>query len=58
MAKREPTLTILEMETKLRCKADSLVYPTETVKRFYSDLRPVSDGIEEKSKDNSKSMKR
>jgi hypothetical protein len=50
MAKREPTLTILDMEAKLRCKADSLVYPTETVKRFYSDLRPVSDGIEEKIK--------
>ena len=50
MAKRKPTLTLLEMESKLGYKVDSSTHPTETVKRFYSDLRPVPDGTYNKTK--------
>jgi predicted nucleotidyltransferase len=49
MAKRKPTLTLLEMENELGYKVDTSIHPAETVKRFYSDLRPVPDGTYEKT---------
>jgi hypothetical protein len=50
MAKRRPTLALLEMENELGYKVDSSSQLTETVKRFYSDLKPVPDGTFEKTK--------
>lgn len=50
MAKRKPTLTLVEMERKLGYKIDSLNYPDEGVKRFYSDLRPVPNSVYERTK--------
>ena len=50
MAKRKPTLTFMEMERKLGYKIDSLNYPDEAVKRFYSDLRPVPSSVYERIK--------
>lgn len=51
MAKAKPSLTIAEMESKLGYKVDSLTYPEENAKRFYSNLRPVSNSIYEKTKE-------
>ena len=50
MAKAKPSLTLVEMESRLGYKVDSLTYPDESSKRFYSDLRPVSNSIYEKIK--------
>jgi hypothetical protein len=50
MAKRKPTFTLVEMERKLGYKIDSLNYPDDGVKRFYSDLRPVPDSVYERTK--------
>lgn len=41
MAKAKPSLTLVEMESKLGYKVDFLTYPDESSERFYSDLRPV-----------------
>ena len=51
MAKAKPSLTLVEMESKLGYKVDSLNYPEESVKRFYSSLRPVPDSRYEKTKE-------
>jgi hypothetical protein len=45
MAKRKPTLTLMEMERKLGYNINSLNYPDEGVNCFYSDLRPVPQCI-------------
>ena len=50
MAKRKPTLTLVEMERKLGYEIDSLNYPDDGVKRFYSDLRPVPNSVYERTK--------
>jgi hypothetical protein len=50
MAKRKPTATLVEMETILGFKVDSLNYPNESVQRLYSDLVPVSHCAYEKTK--------
>jgi hypothetical protein len=50
IAKRKPTLTLVEMERKLGYKIDSLNYPDEGVKRFYSDLRPVPSSVYERTR--------
>ena len=50
MAKAKPSLTLVEMESRLGYKVDSLTYPDESSKRFYSDLRPVPNSIYEKTK--------
>lgn len=41
MAKVRPSLTLVEMESKLGYKVDSLTYPDKSSERFYSDLRPI-----------------
>ena len=51
MAKARPSLTLLEMEAKLGYKLDSLNYPDEHLKRFYSDLRPVPRSIYQRTKE-------
>ena len=51
MAKAKPSLTLVEMESKLGYKVDSLTYPDESVKRFYSDLRLVPNSNYEKTKE-------
>lgn len=50
MAKAKPSLTLVEMESRLGYNVDSLTYPDESSKRFYSDLRPVPNSIYEKTK--------
>ena len=50
MAKRKPTLTLVEMERKPGYEIDSLNYPDDGVKRFYSDLRPVPNSVYERTK--------
>ena len=50
MAKRKPTLTLVEMERELGYQINSLTHPTEAMRRFYSDLRPVPDCAYEKTK--------
>ena len=49
MAKRKPILTLVEMETRLGYKVDSLNYPDDGVTRFYSNLRPVPNSICERT---------
>ena len=51
MAKAKPSLTLAEMESKLGYKVDSLNYPHESVKRFYSDLRLVPKSTFEKTRE-------
>ena len=51
MAKAKSSLTLVEMESKLGYKVDSFTYPDESVKRFYSSLRPVPDSTYEKTKE-------
>lgn len=41
MAKAQPSQTLVEMESKLGYKVNSLTYPDESSMRFYSDLRPI-----------------
>lgn len=41
MAKAQPSQTLVEMESKLGYKVNSLTYPDESPMRFYSDLRPI-----------------
>lgn len=50
MAKAKPSLTLVEMESRLGYNVDFLTYPDESSKRFYSDLRPVPNSIYEKTK--------
>ncbi len=50
MAKRRPTLTLVEMERELGYKINSLNYPDDGVQRFYSDLRPVPNSLYERTK--------
>jgi hypothetical protein len=50
MAKAKPSLTLVEMESKLGYKVDSLAYPDESVKRFYSDLEPMPSSVYEKTR--------
>lgn len=50
MAKRKPTLTLVEMERELGYNVDSLTHPAEALRRFYSDLRPVADSAYERIK--------
>ena len=45
MAKRQPKLDIEEMENQLGYKIDQSVYPEDDVRRFYSDLRPISGSL-------------
>lgn len=49
MAKRKPTLTLLEMETEMEYHIDWSANPPDLAKRFYSDLRPVPDGTYKKT---------
>ena len=51
MAKAKPSLTLVEMESKLGYKVDSFTHPDESVKRFYSSLRPVPNSTYEKTKE-------
>lgn len=50
MAKAKPSLTLLEMERKLGYKVDSLTYPDERSKRFYSDLRQIPNSTYEQTR--------
>ncbi len=50
MAKHEPTLTLVGMETKLGYKISDSNYPDDCVQRFFCDLRPVLDSIYERTK--------
>lgn len=50
MAKRKPTLTLVEMERELGYDFHSLAQPVDTTRRFYSDLRPVADSAYERIK--------
>ncbi len=50
MAKRKPTPTLIEMERKLGYKVDDFNYGDERARRFYSDLRPVPNGLYERTK--------
>ncbi len=50
MAKRRPMLTLVEMERKLGYSIDASNYPNDGEKRFYSDLRPVSTNVYERTK--------
>ena len=43
MSKYQPYPTLADMERRLKYTIDSLSYTSETVMRFYYDLRPVSD---------------
>ncbi|KND93052.1 hypothetical protein TOPH_02369 [Tolypocladium ophioglossoides CBS 100239] len=45
MAKRKPTLSLLEMEGALGYKVDSFIGIGNIGHRFYSDLTPIVDGI-------------
>ena len=45
MAKARPLPTLEEMENKLGFKIDSLTYPDDISKNFYSDLRPIPSSI-------------
>ncbi len=49
MAKARPSTTLVEMESKLGYKIDSLTYSDESSKRFYSDLRPIPDSTYERT---------
>lgn len=51
MAKAKPSLTIVEMESKLGYKVDSLTCPEENAKRFYSNLRLVPNSTYERTKE-------
>jgi len=48
MAKAKPSLTLTAMESKLGYRVDSLAYPCDDIKRFYSNLRPVPNSAYEK----------
>lgn len=50
MAKHRPTWTLAEMESEMGYQVESATSPSETVQRFYSDLRPVPDDIYERTK--------
>ena len=51
MAKARPLPTLTQMESKLGFKVDSLTYPDEISKRFYSDLRPIPRSIYGKTRE-------
>lgn len=51
MAKAKPSLKLVEMESRLGYRVDSLTYPVESLNRFYSDLRPVPRSIYQRTKD-------
>ena len=61
MAKRQPKLTIEEMEEELGYKVDESIYPEEDVRRFSSDLSPIPESLLERTqvevKANSKQKK-
>ena len=50
MAKAKPSLTHVEIESKLGYKVDSPTYLEESSTRFYSDLRPIPSSTYEKSR--------
>ena len=50
MAKRVPIVSLVEMKRELGYTIDSLNHPVENVERFYSDLRPVSSGVYQRTK--------
>ncbi len=58
MAKAKPSLTLIEMESKLGYKVDSLTYPDESSERFYSDLRPIPNSIYRKTREEFEEYKR
>ena len=43
MAKAKPSLTLVEMESKLGYQVNSLTYPEKNSDRFYLDLRPIPE---------------
>ncbi len=51
MAKAKPSLTLVEMESQLGYKVDSLTYPDESSERFYSDLRPIPNSTYGKTRE-------
>ena len=51
MAKAKPSPTLMEMESTLGFKVDSLTYPDESSKRFYSDLRPIPNSTYGKTRE-------
>ncbi len=51
MAKAKSSLTLLEMESKLGYKVDSLTYPDESSERFYSDLRQIPNSTYEQTRE-------
>lgn len=58
MAKARTSLTLLEMEAQLRYNADSLMYPNEYLKRFYSDLRSVPSSASQRTRDEFEELER
>ena len=51
MAKARPLPTLEQMESKLGFKIDSLNYPDDISRRFYSDLRPIPSSIYGKTRE-------
>ncbi len=58
MAKAKPLLTLIEMESQLGYKVDSLTYPDESSERFYSDLRPIPNSTYGKTREEFEEYKR
>ena len=50
MAKREPLVSLAEMEQTLGYKVAGSTYLNETTQRFYSDLSPVSQSAYKKTR--------
>ncbi len=51
MIKAKSSLMIVKMKSKLRYKVDFLTYFKENVKRFYFNLRLISNSIYERTKE-------
>lgn len=58
MAKAQPSQTLVEMESKLGYKVNSLTYPDESSMRFYSDLRPIPNSTYGKTQKEFKEYKK
>ena len=58
MAKARISLTLLEMEFQLGYKVDSLTYPNEHLKRFYSDLRQVPQSAYQRTREEFEELER
>jgi len=58
MIKAKSSLMIVKMKSKLRYKVDFLTYFKENVKRFYFNLRLISNSIYERTKEEFEVYKR